>query len=377
MDRLSVGVVGLNGIGGRHAKSLAEMDRVDLVAVADLREDLRAEFAQASGATAYADYREMVEKEDLDAVVIATPHFLHAPMGLFCLEAGLHTFVEKPVAMTVSEADQMVETAQAKNLTLGVGHNYRTFPGNRAMKEKIGQLGDIHRVLWQWLEVRAETYYERDLWRCTWEQAGGGVLMNQTSHDIDLLCWMLGEPVEVSAMISSWYHKAEIEDSAVANVRFASGALANLQFSICDRRLNYRQVSGDLGTLEYRDEKNANSQVPDVFRLGKYKQSMRGFIAGDGAVAGQNEIEWEDVEVKQGETDQTLLASFVAAVLDGGEPITTGKSARWALELINAIVLSGIRKEVVSIPVDRQRYDDLMAELKDGRVNVPRVFQGA
>ena len=112
MDKLRVAVVGLNGIGGRHAKSLAEMDRVDLVAVADLREDLRDGF---SGATAYADYREMVEKENLDAVVIATPHFLHAPMGLFCLEAGLHTFVEKPVAMTVSEADQMVETAEAKN----------------------------------------------------------------------------------------------------------------------------------------------------------------------------------------------------------------------------------------------------------------------
>ena len=88
MDRLRIGVVGLNGIGGRHAKSLAEMDRVDLVPVADLREDLRAEFAQASGATAYADYREMVEKEELDAVVIATPHFLHAPMGLHCLQAG-------------------------------------------------------------------------------------------------------------------------------------------------------------------------------------------------------------------------------------------------------------------------------------------------
>jgi predicted dehydrogenase len=372
MDKLRVAVVGLNGIGGRHAKSLAEMDRVDLVAVADLREDLRDGF---SGATAYADYREMVEKENLDAVVIATPHFLHAPMGLFCLEAGLHTFVEKPVAMTVSEADQMVETAEAKNLTLGVGHNYRTFPGNRAMKEKIGELGDIHRVLWQWLEVRAETYYERDIWRCTWEHAGGGVLMNQTSHDIDLLCWMLGEPVEVSAMISSWYHKSEIEDSAVGNVRFASGALANLQFSICDRRLNYRQVSGDLGTLEYRDEKNANSQVPDVFRLGKYSLPMRGFIAGDGAVAGQNEIAREDVEVDKRNTGQALLESFVTAILDGGEPITTGKSARWALELINAIVLSGIRKEVVSIPVDRERYDDLMAELKSGRVKVPRVFE--
>ena len=133
-----------------------------------------------------------------------------------------------------------------------------------------GELGDIYRVLWQWLEARAEAYYERDIWRCTWEHAGGGVLMNQTSHDIDLLCWMMGEPVEVSAMISNWGHRAEIEDTAIANVRFASGAVCNLQLSICDRRLNYRQISGNKGTVIYQDEKNANSQVPDTFRLGRY-----------------------------------------------------------------------------------------------------------
>lgn len=374
MNALRMGVVGLNGIGGRHAKSIGEMDCAELVAVADLREDLRRAFAQEQGANAYEDYTAMIDKEDLDAIVVATPHFLHAPMGLHCLASGLHTFVEKPVAMAVSEADRMIETAEAKQLVLGVGHNYRTFPGNRAMKRVVGELGDIHRVLWQWLEVRAETYYERDVWRCNWEHAGGGVLMNQTSHDIDLLCWMLGEPVEVSAMISSWCHKAEIEDSAVANVRFASGALANLQFSICDRRLNYRQVSGDFGTLEYRDEKNANSQVPDLFRVGKYYTPMRGFISGDGSVAGQNEISWTDVEVKK-EDEVTLLESFVTAVLDGGEPITTGQSARFALEVINGMILSAIRKEVVSLPVDRAKYDALLDDLKIGRASVPRVFE--
>ena len=86
---------------------------------------------------------------------------------------------------------------------VAVGHQYRTFPGNVMMKEIVdsGLIGDLNRILWQWLEARPETYYDRDIWRCTWEHAGGGVLMNQTSHDLDLLCLLAGDPVEVSAMI--------------------------------------------------------------------------------------------------------------------------------------------------------------------------------
>lgn len=375
MSNLRCGVIGLNGIGGRHAQSLVEMEQVDLIAVADLREDLRLSFAEKLETTAFADYQEMIAQCDLDAVVIGTPHFLHAPMSLFCLEAGLHVFVEKPVAMTVSEADHVIDLAKAKDLKLAVGHNYRTFPGNRAMKKLIddGELGSIHRVLWQWLETRPETYYDRDVWRSTWAQAGGGVLMNQVSHDIDLLCWMLGEPVSVSAMIENWGHKAEIEDAAIANVKFKSGALCNLQFSICDRRLNYRQISGDKGTLEYRDEKNANSHVPDTFVLGRYNQPMRAFISGNDGVAAQNTTTWEDVSVADFEGGQSLLESFVSAVLDGGEPITTGESARWALEVINGMILSGVREETVKLPVDREAYNALIAELIDGQTEVPRV----
>jgi UDP-N-acetyl-2-amino-2-deoxyglucuronate dehydrogenase len=375
MDKLRCGVIGLNGIGGRHAQALAAMDRVELVAVADLRDDLRDPMAEKFGAMEFSDYQEMVKMCDLDAVVIGTPHFLHAPMSLFCLEAGLHVFVEKPVAMTVSEADQVIDLAKTKGLKLAVGHNYRTFPGNRAMKKLIdeGALGDIHRVLWQWLETRPETYYERDRWRCTWAQAGGGVLMNQVSHDIDLICWLLGEPVAVSAMIENWGHKAEIEDAAIANIQFKSGALCNVQFSICDRRLNYRQVSGDKGTLEYRDEKNANSHVPDTFVLGRYNQPMRSFILGHDGVAAQNTIAWEDVPVEDAHDANALLNSFVSAVLDGGEPITTGESARWALEVINGMIWSGIRQEVVKLPVNRDVYDALMRELTGGETEVMRV----
>ena len=373
MRTLRFAVIGLRGMGRQHVREIRALPQAELVAVADTDGDLARAVGEEQNATIWHDYRDMIAQENLDAIVVATPHHLHGAMGLDCLEAGLHTFVEKPIANTVSEADRLVEEAESRGLKLAVGHNYRTFPGNRALKGLIddGVLGDIYRVCWMWLEARAETYFDRDIWRCTWEHAGGGVLMNQTSHDIDLLCWMLGDPVEVSAMVSNWAHNAEIEDTVTANVRFASGAHASLQFSTCDRRLNYRQISGDRGTVVFQDEKNANSKVPDVLRLGRYEGSMRGFISGGGAaIAGQPGIAWEEVECEDG--GPTLLESFVSAILDGGEAITDGASARRSLELINGMLLAGVRREVVSFPLDRDRYDDLMAELRAGNAGVFR-----
>jgi len=371
MNRLRFGVIGLKGMGGGHVRGIASSDRAELAAVADIDLELARQTADEHGANAYTDYREMIGSEDLDAVVVATPHHLHGPMGLHSIEAGLHTFIEKPIAVAVSEADRLVEAAQQRNLKLAVGHNYRTFSGNRAMKQLIeeGTLGEIYRVLWMWLDTRSEAYYQRDIWRCTWEHAGGGVLMNQASHDIDLICWMFGEPAEVSAMIANWSHRAEIEDTVVASVRFASGAHASLQFSTCERSLNYRQVTGNSGIFEYRDEKDANSHVPDEFRLGLYKTPMKEHIGGSESFI-QNPTAWEDVPPSEG--GSTLLQSFIDAILDGGEPITDGVTARRTLELINAIILSGIRKEVVTLPLDRDRYDGLLAELKAGTAEVFR-----
>jgi predicted dehydrogenase len=159
----------------------------------------------------------------------------------------------------------------------------------------------------------------------------------------------------------------------VASIQFRSGALCSVQFSICDRRLNYRQISGDRGTLEYRDEKNANSQSPDTFVLGRYQQPMRAFISENDGVSSQNTTTWEEVSVEAFREGPTLLESFVSAVLDGGEPITTGASALWALEVINGMILSGVRQEVVRLPVDRAKYDALIKDLAEGQAEVGRV----
>ena len=369
MAILRTALVGLKGMGRQHLKGLSTSPRAELTAVADIdRESVQA-VATEYHIQAHTDYRELLAKESLDAIVFATPHHLHAPMALDALAAGLHTFVEKPIAIRVSEADQMVELASSKNRVLAVGHNYRTFPANIKLKELLPQLGPLYRILWQWLENRPESYYGRDIWRSTWRHAGGGVLMNQTSHDLDLLCWLCGRPAEVSGMICNRGHQHEVEDTAIANIRFESGALANVQLSTVSHRLNYRQIAGENGAILLEDTVNANVRVPETFRLGLYDRPVSHIITTGTGATGQPQPAWRDIDCSA-ITSPTLLDSFIDASLDSGQPITDGESARTTLELINAIILSGVRKKVVGFPVDRDEYDALMDELISGEVKI-------
>lgn len=372
METIRFGVVGIKGRGGKLAQEVEAIEEASLAAVADLDEDAAEAVASDSGASVYTDYEKMISEAELDAAIVATPHQFHASMGVACLEAGLHTFLEKPIANTVSEADRLVDAASSRSLVLGIGHNYRTFPGNIAMKELVEEIAPVHRVFWQWLDTRQESYYDRDVWRCTWEGAGGGVLMNQTSHDLDLLCWMIGQPVEVSAMIGNWGHRAEIEDTAIANIRFASGAAANVQFGMCDRSLNYRQVAGDGGAVELRHERNSNVTVPDQLRIATYGTPMRAFIEGSDGDTSTPNVSWRDVAVQGKAGFGPIIPDFVSAIREGRDPVTSGASARVTLELINGIILSSFEKRAVTLPVDRAAYDDLFDALKSGSTVVER-----
>lgn len=371
MTPLQFGVIGLRSMGGVHVREIVQHTHARLTAVVDTDEALVRTTAEQHNAQPYTDYRRMLDEQRLDAVVIATPHMLHAPMALDALDAGAHVFVEKPIANRVSEADRMVRLAAERNLVLAVGHNYRTFPGNIMLKRLIdgGQIGPVSRVHWQWLENRPEAYYKRDIWRCTWRHSGGGVLMNQTSHDLDLFCWLMGAPVEVSAMIGNRGHEHEVEDTAIACIRFDNGAYATVQLSTCSTCLNSRHIWGEDGEIIFQDTRNANVHTPETFRLGRYHTSIRETIRTDANVTGQPDVTWEDLDCSDIESP-TLLDSFITAIFGDGRPITDGASGLRTLELINAIILSGVRKTVVPFPVDRAAYDEVFDALSTGRIKI-------
>lgn len=373
---LRTAVVGVRGIGGRHVQTVAAHPRAELVAVADLDVEAGRVAAEPHRARACETLGQLLEREsELDAVILATPHHLHAPMSLAALERGLHVYVEKPIATRISDADRVVEAASRAGRVLAVGHQYRTYPGNVRLKQIVDtELGDVQRIVWQWLEARPETYYARDRWRCTWSHAGGGVLLNQASHDIDLLCWLFGAPAEVTAVVGNRGHTHEVEDTAIATVRFASGAVASLQFSTWARRLSYRQIDGDAGAVVWQDDLNANVPgAPEIFRLGRYDRPLRQLIPDSAAaLSAQPTLDWEDVDCPTGDSP-TLFDSFVGAALDGTIPITDGVSARTTTELICGILLAGLRRQAIAFPVDRAAFDELMDELIAGTLQVPRL----
>ena len=376
MPKLRHAVVGVKGVGRGHLRSIRQVPDAELVAVCDLDREAVEGVARELGVRPFTDYRALLSAGGIDAVSLCVPHSLHAPMTLDALDAGLHVLVEKPIANTVAEADRVVEKARVRGLTVATGHQYRTYKAARTMKRLIadGEIGTITRVLWTWLELRPESYYARDVWRCTWKGAGGGVLMNQTSHDLDLICWLVGDPVEVSGMIGNWGHAAEIEDFVCATVRFANDALGSIQLStLTPRGLSLRQISGDRGTLDIRDVKSLASDSEDEIRLGRHSPPVRSCIQNAGAITAQAETRWETVPYAPGEGGQAaLVRDFVSAVQNGHDPMVPPEEARRVVELINAVVLSSFTRRTVRLPVDREEYETLFRRLCNGETQTPR-----
>ena len=376
MNSVRYGVIGIKGVGDKHVSMAQEHENVELMALVDIDETSVKTQSQELGVRAFTDYREMLNAGIVDAVSIATPHHLHAIIGLECLKAGVHVFTEKPLANRVSDADAMIEAAKAGDLKLCVGHQYRTYRTPRTMKHLIdtGAIGNIMRVLWTWIEFRPESYYARDIWRQTWRHAGGGVLMNQTSHDLDLICWLVGEPVQVSAIIGNQFHQMEVEDVVVANVLFANSALGSIQLTINQPRgYSIRQIAGDKGTIAIPDVQSLTNNREDHILLGTYENSLTDLVGRTSGIAGQPEVSWQPVELRdESGGHDVLMGSFIDAILNGGEALVNGVSALPAVELINAIVLSAMRKKTVDVPLDRGEYDELFDALSSGGLQIPR-----
>lgn len=402
MKRLRYGVIGVTGVGKYHIQRVLEDERVELAALVDVDKTSLDRAASSLQVRGFSDYRAMLDAGIVDAVSIATPHHLHAEIGLACLKAGIHIFLEKPFANRLSEVDAMLTEARVRDLKICVGHQYRLHRTPQAMKQIIesGELGRIMQVLWTWAEFRPESYYGQDIWRKTWRQAGGGLLMNQASHDLDLLCWMFGRPAVVSAEVVNQLHDMPLDDALSASIVFEDQMLATLQMSINrPRAFSVRQVAGERGILLLPDVRSLAGDEKDLIRIGLYDESVDVLNAQLQGAHDQPDIRWRTVSVperprvagkllrptrlwrrlgvlkKHRKTTglPVLLRSFIDAVLTGGEPLVSGASTRVAVELINGMLLSAVRRRPVEFPVDAAEYDELFEELCAGTSRIRGV----
>ena len=340
------GIIG-TGVGANFCAEglsmIADTGIAKLVAVTSRREERAKEFASKWNLDLwYTDHEEMLEKAPIDAVIISTPHYLHYPMALDAIRAGKHTLVDKPMAINLKEADEMINEAEKRGVKLGVTLQSRFDPTIRKVKDaaeegKLGQL-ILGEAIVKWF--RTQEYYDKSHWRGRWATEGGGALINQAIHTIDLLLWIMGPPKYLWAQIDTVAHNIEVEDIAVATIRFENGALGVVQGSTATypglpTRL---EIHGTKGTAIIEGEvlKRWSVLGEEEVIMEKSKEGLKS---------------WARPELVPATNHAALIKDFAEAVLNDREPFVNGVEGRRSLELIMAIYESSRSRSVINFPL--------------------------
>ena len=362
LQQVRTAVIGYGGIGSAHTACIAQgrVAGMRLAAVCDIDPAKRAVVAERfPGVRCAADFHELLDGS-IDAAVIAVPHPMHCEIAAECLRAGVHVLTEKPLDVSVTAADKAVRAARESGSIFAVMLNQRTAPIFRRARELVqsGALGQLKRTVWiitNW--YRTQHYYDSGDWRATWAGEGGGVLLNQAPHNLDLWQWVCGMPVSVTAYCDvARYHRIEVEDDATIMTRYENGATGLFVTSTGEYPgTNRLEISGDLGKLVLEEGK---------LKWWKLRQS-------------EAEVRWHSPEsmphvafdyaeecfADNGPQHQGILQNFANAILQGEALISPGADGLNELALSNAAYLSQWTGNApVKLPLDGAAFDALLKE---------------
>jgi predicted dehydrogenase len=345
---LRYGVIGAGVIAPRHLQAIDQLEDVELIGVASLDPE-------------YMDHRELRALEP-DVVVICTPHPSHPSLAIEALESGSHVLCEKPLAVEVREADAMIDAAERTGRLLGVCFQQRFRPVIEAAHELVtsGRLGELVRASIVDPLYRPNSYYAAAGWRGTWVGEGGGVLMNQAPHTLDLLCHLAGPPATVWGQAQRRSQPMETEDTATALLQYANGAVGTIAVSTTEPGVQRIELVGDRGRIEV---------VGETLAFERFEPSLIEHLATCDEMFGLPDRVPEAIALRDGLGDHDdVHRDFAAAVREGREPRVPAREALCSLELANAITLSTYIGGPVSLPVDRAAYAELLAGLRVGVV---------
>lgn len=374
MKKVKLGIIGVGNIGTTHVKNITEgrCPEIEIAAVADRREERR-EWARgvlAPGTAVFEEGTALLESGLCEAVLIAVPHYQHPVLAQEAFRQGLHVMCEKPAGVYTKAVREMNEAAEKSGLTFGMMFNQRTNCLYRKMREMVqeGELGEIKRVNWiitDW--YRTQIYYDSGDWRATWAGEGGGVLLNQCPHQLDLLQWICGLPVKVQAFCHEGkWHDIEVEDDVTAYLEFANGATGVFVTTTGDAPgTNRFEVTGTKGKLVCEN---------DALTFWKLQEDERDFCRS--AKEGFQKPPCEMVSVEtDGENPQHagVLSAFAARILRGEPLVAEGKEGIRGLTLSNAMHLSSWLGKPVEIPFDEELF---LQELDKRRANSRRKKGG-
>jgi predicted dehydrogenase len=367
-DIVRIGLVGLGNMGKAHRANLraGKVKGLKLTAICDRKEAMPTHEEDEAQIENFAD---MVNSGLIDAVLIATPHYFHTSMGIEALKAGLHVMVEKPLSVHKADCERLIAAHQGGKQIFGAMFQLRTDPVYKQIKSLIegGELGEIRRVLWDCTDwFRTETYYASGGWRATWKGEGGGVLLNQCPHNLDLFQWLFGMPQEVTGFCQfGRYHDIEVEDDVTAYFRYANGMHATFITSTGEAPgRNLLQISGERGilTLEGR-----------TLRFQRNRTPMSQFSQETGAGFAKPECWGVEVPIEAGTSSHNeVLQNFTDAILKGSPLIAPAAEGIRSIELANAVLLSSWHGRTISLPMDSAEYERQLQHRIDTSTHVKK-----
>ena len=360
MKKLRLGIVGLGNMGRDHGTKIlaGKVPRCELTAVCDSNPEKFQPFPELK---TFTDVSSMIASGEIDAILIATPHYSHTTIGIEALEAGLHVLVEKPISVHKADCERLIAAHRSRKQVFAAMFNQRTDPFYQKVRDLVqgGELGKIRRINWiitDWF--RTEAYYASGGWRATWGGEGGGVLLNQCPHNLDLYQWIFGMPVKVRGFCKlGRYHKIEVEDDVTAYFEHANGATGVFITSTGEAPgTNRLEVVGEQGKLVL--ENNRILYTRNEVQTSEFSRTT---------TSGFSRPPIWNVEIPapsdRGEQHMGILKNFTNTILDGGKLIAPAAEGIHSVELANSILLSSILEKSVDVPISSAAYEKELRKL--------------
>lgn len=375
MKTVRLGIVGLGNIGKFHTGYLLEgkISRCELAAVADANTS-NMEPLKAKGIATFGKCEDMIRSGKIDAIVVATPHFLHTSIGIDALQNGLHTMIEKPISAHKADAERLCAVAREHPELVFAGmFQMRVEPRylkiRQLIENEIGRLVRVNWIITDWF--RTEAYYASSGWRATWKGEGGGVLLNQCLHQLDMLQWLCGMPARTRGFCQiGQFHDIEVEDSVTCYLEWANGATGVFvsstgeapgtnRFELCGTRgkvvLENNQLQftrNDADMIEFSKTVKSGFAKPEVWNI---------------------DVPFETAA----NAHATLMQNFVDAILDKTPLLAPGYEGMGSVELANVLLYSSLIGETVELPLDSAAWEKKLNELIAGSKHEKKVATAA
>ena len=369
MEKLKTAIVGCGKVTDLHAAALMKLDQSDFRAVCSRTQSKADRYGAKYNVKGYSNIGEMIEAEGIEVLIVCTPHPFHAEPTIKAAQAGVHVLVEKPLASSLADCDKMILAAKNANVKLGTICQRRFYPPCRRIRRaiddgKIGKpiLGTVYMLGW-----RDKEYYESDPWRGSWEFEGGGVLVNQAPHQLDLLQWYMGPIEELYGMRDNLNHPyIEVEDTAVAVIRFKNGGIGNILVSNSQNPALFGKVMihGDNGASVGVQTDGGAMFIAGMTNINEPPLNDYWTVAGEAELLAK----WRAEDTEEFNSvnaveyyHQLQIEDFLCSVIDNTTPAITGEDGRRTVEIFTAIYRSQRDKGPVKFPLEpetqRNDYD--------------------